>query len=60
MIKNFEQVAENEVIKLENLDGQYFYEAKLPSVKRAQKAGMSDEIIERLFGIKLKPEDRRS
>jgi hypothetical protein len=43
----------------EALDPNHYYEAKLPSIRRAQMAGLSDDTIERLFNITLRDKDRR-
>ncbi len=43
----------------EALDANYFYDAKRPSIRLAQQAGLSDAAIEKLFNIIIKPEDRQ-
>jgi hypothetical protein len=42
----------------EHLDAQYFYDAKLPSVKLAQSMGIPDDKIEAALNMKIKPQDR--
>jgi hypothetical protein len=43
----------------ERRDPQAFYSAKLVSVRRLQKKGLSDATIEAALGITLKPEHRQ-
>jgi len=58
-IKSVENILYEDMARREALDPQYFYEAKLPAIKVAQEAGLSDAEIELAFNIKIRPEDKK-
>ena len=57
---SIEECLIDEIERRDKLDPQHYYNGKLPSIRHAQKMGISDDIIEEVFNIKIAPEDRQS
>lgn len=52
-------VLANDIERTEREDPHAFYEGKISTIRWMQQNGSSDEMIERLLGVRLHPEHRQ-
>ncbi|NDF11851.1 MAG: hypothetical protein EB060_03420 [Proteobacteria bacterium] len=56
---SMEEKAMQEMDRKRKTDKDFAYKMKLPSIKRAQAAGIPNEEIEQLYGVKIRPADKK-